>query len=564
MCTVMPSVEADSTASLQFLPGQADSYGSSIILKVEGRANGLRSRGEYVFGVGENFSRAVLEHKIRPSSNLRATFSSTLGSTQIGGLGGLILRLRSDGHQQVQRRSVPLAMLHRFVVMLLRRSMLGCAHARTLELMDLHHVCSPATLAVRPTDRARRCLCHCTVAQVRGSVQVACVGPTGTISHARALRHIFGWRYPTVNVLEFSDMDSGDVAYSDNLLQVYALTNPAIDWVPPVLKSAGADRVASGTNVHAVDTDHVAPRQADGMAPAEGTAAASLHGSVRQRYKQQEEHLAMAQGGRVQTAAVSATPSTSDGSSSAGDGVSSDTSAEKAAADTTSEDCSSSDDSDESASQASQGVRFAAVDALFRSGAPSADVFSALRPPKRSWQQTSDAASQAAASKRCNNAAPRPRSGGGAQAALAAVPARPAAKAARRTDAAAAHSSASAAAAFTSVPGLRVSGRDVPVVAVRDASGSIGKVARGAAAFLVHVKPRDVWLLVSCPCEVRNAFAPACLMVHLTWLADRSSSRTRGTSHWHYTGRSMPAVRLDPCGLQNMARRYCRASKCAG
>jgi hypothetical protein len=96
MCT-----SDDCKTNLRFVTGQADSYGGSVVLRVNGRLNSLRSTGEYVFGVGENFSRAVLEHKIRPSSSLRATFSSTLGSTQIGGLGGLILRLRSDGHQQV-------------------------------------------------------------------------------------------------------------------------------------------------------------------------------------------------------------------------------------------------------------------------------------------------------------------------------------------------------------------------------------------------------------------------------------------------------------------------------
>jgi hypothetical protein len=71
--------------------------------------------------------------------------------------------------------------------------------------------------------------------------QVACVGPAGTIAHLAALRHLFGWAYPTVNVLEFSDMDSGDVAYEDDLVQVFALTNPAVGWAPP---SEGAESVS--------------------------------------------------------------------------------------------------------------------------------------------------------------------------------------------------------------------------------------------------------------------------------------------------------------------------------
>jgi hypothetical protein len=79
-----------------------DDVGPSVSLAVVGTLNGLRSRGEYVFGVGEGLSRAVLEHKSRPGSNLRAMFCSTLASSQMGGLGGLVLRLRADGHKQVR------------------------------------------------------------------------------------------------------------------------------------------------------------------------------------------------------------------------------------------------------------------------------------------------------------------------------------------------------------------------------------------------------------------------------------------------------------------------------
>ena len=88
-------------ASVQLVCGCTNGFSPSIILRVSGVHSGLRSRAEYVFGVGESFSRAVLEHKVRPNSDLRATFCSSLSSQHIGGLGGLVLRLRSDGHKQV-------------------------------------------------------------------------------------------------------------------------------------------------------------------------------------------------------------------------------------------------------------------------------------------------------------------------------------------------------------------------------------------------------------------------------------------------------------------------------
>ena len=49
-----------------------------------------------------------------------------------------------------------------------------------------------------------------------------------------------------------------------------------------------------------------------------------------------------------------------------------------------------------------------------------------------------------------------------------------------------------------------------PVTVLRDASFSIGKAARGASAFLVHIKPLGAWLLVTCPAEVRNQVTELC------------------------------------------------------
>ena len=75
----------------------------------------------------------------------------------------------------------------------------------------------------RPLAACLECVC----------VQVTCVGPDGTGVHLRALRHICRWPHPAIDVLEFSDMDCGQAAYEDDLIKVFALTNPAFDWQPP-------------------------------------------------------------------------------------------------------------------------------------------------------------------------------------------------------------------------------------------------------------------------------------------------------------------------------------------
>jgi hypothetical protein len=97
----MPTTDNAPHVSVLFLHGSADRIAPSIVLKVQSTRDGLRNCGEYVFGVGEGLSRAMLEHKVRPTRDLRAMFAATASDSQIGGLGGVILRLRVDGHKQV-------------------------------------------------------------------------------------------------------------------------------------------------------------------------------------------------------------------------------------------------------------------------------------------------------------------------------------------------------------------------------------------------------------------------------------------------------------------------------
>ena len=89
-----------SSASLRLITGPQDHLGPSAVLQVNGSIQGAKVSAEYVFGLGENAPRAMLEHRSRPQRCLRATFAPTLSSQSIGGLGSLILRLRDDGHGQ--------------------------------------------------------------------------------------------------------------------------------------------------------------------------------------------------------------------------------------------------------------------------------------------------------------------------------------------------------------------------------------------------------------------------------------------------------------------------------
>ncbi|CAL5221692.1 g3928 [Coccomyxa viridis] len=54
---------------------------------------------QYLFSAPEGFSRLVLEHRIRPSAALAAIFC--LRPSSLGGLPGILMRLRDDGHGSV-------------------------------------------------------------------------------------------------------------------------------------------------------------------------------------------------------------------------------------------------------------------------------------------------------------------------------------------------------------------------------------------------------------------------------------------------------------------------------
>ena len=67
---------------------------------------------QYIFGAPEGLSRLLLTHRrilgengpALPSPSLKAVFTSSLEPSQVGGLLGLFLRLKSDGHDKVSER----------------------------------------------------------------------------------------------------------------------------------------------------------------------------------------------------------------------------------------------------------------------------------------------------------------------------------------------------------------------------------------------------------------------------------------------------------------------------
>ncbi|PRW45195.1 zinc phosphodiesterase ELAC 2-like isoform X2 [Chlorella sorokiniana] len=54
---------------------------------------------QYLFNVPEGFARLVLEHKLRPGAGLRAAFAPEPAA--LSGFGGLVMRLRGEGHSQL-------------------------------------------------------------------------------------------------------------------------------------------------------------------------------------------------------------------------------------------------------------------------------------------------------------------------------------------------------------------------------------------------------------------------------------------------------------------------------
>ncbi|KAG6555660.1 hypothetical protein Mapa_002896 [Marchantia paleacea] len=92
----MESVTDSTGYELRVLHAAADGVEPALLLSAPGR------KAEYLLNVPDGFSRLALEHKSTPSGRLSCILLTSLLPRATGGLGGLMLKLRHDGHGQLQ------------------------------------------------------------------------------------------------------------------------------------------------------------------------------------------------------------------------------------------------------------------------------------------------------------------------------------------------------------------------------------------------------------------------------------------------------------------------------
>jgi hypothetical protein len=82
--------------SLTLLTAPADGVDPALLLSVDDCKH--KTLAQYLFAAPEGISRLMLEHKSRPSHQFKALFLFGTDFGEAGGLGGLLLRLKQDGH----------------------------------------------------------------------------------------------------------------------------------------------------------------------------------------------------------------------------------------------------------------------------------------------------------------------------------------------------------------------------------------------------------------------------------------------------------------------------------
>lgn len=93
------AVNEHSLIKALFLTAPEDGVAPSVLLSVHDSKQ--KQLVQYLFNVPEGVSRLMLEHKARPGPRLQTVFLSGCSSAEAGGLGGVILRLKQDGHASV-------------------------------------------------------------------------------------------------------------------------------------------------------------------------------------------------------------------------------------------------------------------------------------------------------------------------------------------------------------------------------------------------------------------------------------------------------------------------------
>lgn len=86
--------------SALFLTAPEDGVAPSILLTVQDDRG--KPFAQYLYNIPDGASRLMLEHRARPGLQLNALFLSGTSPAEAGGLGSLVLRLKQDGHANLQ------------------------------------------------------------------------------------------------------------------------------------------------------------------------------------------------------------------------------------------------------------------------------------------------------------------------------------------------------------------------------------------------------------------------------------------------------------------------------
>jgi hypothetical protein len=84
------------------LAAPADGVAPALLLSISDSSSKARTLAQYLINAPEGVSRLMLEHKCRPGLHFKALFLSGCSASEAGGLGGLLLRLKQDGHGAMQ------------------------------------------------------------------------------------------------------------------------------------------------------------------------------------------------------------------------------------------------------------------------------------------------------------------------------------------------------------------------------------------------------------------------------------------------------------------------------
>ena len=251
-------------ATLVTAPG--DGVAPAVLLSL----GAARPQAQYLFNVPEGFARLALEHRVRPGLGLRAAFAADAGSA-LAGVGGLLMRLRGEGHGQL-------------------------------------HIVGPqgACRVDRSAEAGRPWCCCC--ATGRRALSTAPPPPSatptaGTAAAVLSLRHFIQWSHPAVLLSECCEWEQ-PIAYEDEHVVVAALWRPpglgghwpAPSWLlppaPPAHQPEPPLNGASGSSSSSSDSDESSSNSSSSSTEEEDesdSTSSSEHEDAQQQQQQRQQ-----------------------------------------------------------------------------------------------------------------------------------------------------------------------------------------------------------------------------------------------------------------------------------